>query len=90
MDAKYITYHINGIAGNYTPIAVSVSGLTAEQQSAILNDALSLAAISRVNVNSTGRVRKDALIIDSETHFSYDWAALDKAYYNKFFNPANY
>jgi len=86
---KYVTYHIKGLGG-VTPIAVK---LTTNQYFVgldIFYDAISLAGIQNVRINTSGRIRKDAVIIDVLQHYKYDFNELEKQYYDKCYNPKNF
>lgn len=86
---KYITYHINTLGGK-VPVAVEIKpnqDLVGEE---IFFDADSLHGLSNVRVNNSGRIRKDAIIIDELEHYKYDWDKLTKKYNDKCFNPNNF
>lgn len=86
---KYVTYHINSLGGK-TPIAVDLTDLSEQEKFDIYFDAQSLAGLSFVRINNSGKVGKMAEIINKERHYLYDWEALQKQHYDKYYNPKNF
>ena len=83
---KYITYHIRGLGIN-TPIAVDCSNIKENLGYEIYFDADSLAGLKNVTINNCGKIRKDAIVITPQEHYTYDWGKLEKMFYNANYNP---
>lgn len=79
---QFVTYLLRD-AFVSTPIAVDCEGLSEDEVKAIEKDALKYKGLAYVKINSTGRIRVDALIITPEKHYTHDWNEFATEYYYK-------
>lgn len=68
MKNIYITFHINYLGG-FTPIAVKCS--TTDEANDVLADVMSLHSYSHVNINKSGRFRKDSIVVSWLDYWDY-------------------